>query len=293
MADCPTVCLEEAAARFEREACRGVCDTGRYRARFYTWGNGPTLLFIPGLCDDSLSFLLLISRLSRHFRCIAYDLPEGGTDGARLTHYSHDLLAADVIALLNHLDIGECDSYAACLGSTVGLTALHRHPDRLPRAVLQAGFAHRHITPPEVLLAWFGTHWPGRMRGLPLHEAVQRYIHQPFFASREPNVWDFFISQSGSAAKAAVAHRALLLRRFDIRPRLREIRQPITLVCGDGDTVVDSRYTKVLMKGLPNARRVELRNCGHLPMFTHPEVLSEVVRQALLRQVAERCLPNP
>jgi pimeloyl-ACP methyl ester carboxylesterase len=285
-ADFPTVSLEEAAARFQREARRGVCDTGRYRARYYTWGDGPPLLFIPGLCDDSLSFLLLISLLSRDFRCIAYDLPEGGVDGARLGKYSHEHLAADVIALLDHLDIGECDLYAACLGSTIGLTALHRYPDRLPRAVLQAGFAYRYITPPEVLLAWFGTHWPGRMHGLPLHEATQRYIHCPFFAGRAPNIWEFFLSRSGAAAKSAVAHRALLLRRFDIRPHLPGIRQPITLVCGDSDTVVDSRYTEALMKGLPNARRVDLRNCGHLPMFTHPEVLAEVVRQALPQAMA-------
>src|SRR5947209_5960452 len=152
------LCLEEVVARFGREAEPGVCDTGRYRARFYAWGNGPPLLCIPGLCDDALSFLLPVSLLSRHFRCIAYDLPEGGADGARLSRYGHDHLAADVLALLDHLGVGECDLFAACLGSTIGLTALHRYPDRLPRAVLQAGFAYRYLTPPEVLLAWFGTH---------------------------------------------------------------------------------------------------------------------------------------
>jgi pimeloyl-ACP methyl ester carboxylesterase len=276
-----TVCLEEAATRFHEEAHSGVCETGRYRARYFTWGEGPPLLFIPGLCDDALSFLLPISHLSTHFRCIAYDLPEGGEDGACLKLYDHAKLAADVVALMDYLGIGSCDLYAACLGSTIGLTALHRYPDRLPRAVLQAGFAYRYLTPPEVLLAWFATHWQGRMRSLPFHEAAQRYIHFPFFSSRVPNVWEYFLARSGSARKAAVAHRALLLCRFDMRPLLPSIRQPITLVCGDGDTVVDGQYTDVLMKGLPNVRRVDLQNCGHLPMFTHPEVLAGVVRQAL------------
>src|SRR5437879_10993292 len=90
-----SVCLDEAAARFQREAETGVCDTGRYRARYYSWGSGRPLLFIPGLCDDALSFLLPISLLSRHFRCIAYDLPEGGEDGARLGWYRYGDLAAD------------------------------------------------------------------------------------------------------------------------------------------------------------------------------------------------------
>jgi pimeloyl-ACP methyl ester carboxylesterase len=199
-----------------------------------------------------------------------------------LGRYRYDELTADVIALMDHLGVGECDLYAACLGSTIGLTALHRYPDRLPRAVLQAGFAYRHLTPAEVLLAWFGTHWPGPMSGLPLHEATQKYIHYPFFMGRAPDRWPFFLARCGSARKAAVAHRALWLRRFDIRERLPEIRQPITLVCGDGDTVVGNQYTEVLQKTLPNARRVDLQKCGHLPMFTHPELLAEVIRQALL-----------
>src|SRR5438876_700522 len=35
--------------RFAREATQGVCDTGHYRCRYFTWGEGPPLLFVPGL----------------------------------------------------------------------------------------------------------------------------------------------------------------------------------------------------------------------------------------------------
>ena len=69
---------------FFREAERGVCDTGRYRCSYYSWGRGPALVFIPGLCDDQLSFILPIARLKKHFRCIAYNLPSGQGDGAGL-----------------------------------------------------------------------------------------------------------------------------------------------------------------------------------------------------------------
>src|SRR5262249_13779581 len=45
--------LSEALERYRREAVHGVCDTGRYRCPYYTWGEGPTLLLVPGLADDS------------------------------------------------------------------------------------------------------------------------------------------------------------------------------------------------------------------------------------------------
>ena len=77
---------------------------------------------------------------------------------------------------------------------------------------------------------------------------------------------------------AAVAHGALLLHRLDLRPILAGIRQPVLLVCGDGDPLVSRSCEEDLLTGLPNVRRVELCRCGHNPLFTHPEVLAEVVR---------------
>jgi hypothetical protein len=38
---------------------------------------------------------------------------------------------------------------------------------------------------------------------------------------------------------------------------------------------------EVLLGGLPNVGRVVLEGCGHLPAYTHPEVLAEVTRQFL------------
>src|SRR4051812_41971096 len=83
------ITLAEARARFEREAVRGTCDTGRYRMPYYSWGAGPPLVFIHGASDSSHSYVLPIAYLSSHFRCVAYDLPAGGPDGARLRSYRH------------------------------------------------------------------------------------------------------------------------------------------------------------------------------------------------------------
>src|SRR5258708_29503626 len=88
-AQLPTITLAEAQARFQREVVRGACDTGRYRCPYYVWGSGPPLVMIPGLADDSLSFILVSALLAPHFRCIAYDLPTGSGDGAKLRRITH------------------------------------------------------------------------------------------------------------------------------------------------------------------------------------------------------------
>ena len=138
--------------RFETEAEHGVCDTGRYRCRYAVWGQGPPLLFIHGLSDRARSFALVYASLSRHFRCIAYDLPTGKGDGARLHRYTHADLAADVFALLDHLNLPRSYVLGSSFGATIALAALHACPERLPRAVLQGGFAHRPLAAAELFV---------------------------------------------------------------------------------------------------------------------------------------------
>jgi len=268
--------------RFEREAIQGTCDTGRYRCPYYTWGDGPPLLFIHGLSDDARSCTLAISLLSRHFRCIAYDLPKGRDDGARLGRYRHADLVADLFALLDYLGERQAYLFASSFGATIALAALRQQPERLPRAILQGGFAHRPLAPAEILLARLARWWPGPMRWLPLRRRMLHYSHHGPFAGREPAVWEFFLQRCGSPPMAAVARRAVLLHQLDLRSTLAAIRQPVLLLCGEADPLVDRKCEEVLLRGLPNVVRVELENCGHLPFYSHPETLAEVTCRFLL-----------
>jgi pimeloyl-ACP methyl ester carboxylesterase len=62
---------------------------------------------------------------------------------------------------------------------------------------------------------------------------------------------------------------------------LPEVRQPVLLVCGDRDVVTPLWMQDELLAGLPNVGRVVVEGCGHVPGYSHPEVLAEVVRQFL------------
>jgi pimeloyl-ACP methyl ester carboxylesterase len=89
------------------------------------------------------------------------------------------------------------------------------------------------------------------------------------------------IDNTGRTPIKAFAHQLLLLDRVDLRPLLAEIRQPVLMICGDCDPVVGPAEEHVLFNGLPNVGRVVLEGCGHMPPYTHPEVLAEVTRQFL------------
>jgi pimeloyl-ACP methyl ester carboxylesterase len=272
-------------ARFHREAVRGVCDTGRYRMPYFVWGSGPPLVFVHGLGDCHEGFLQPISLLSRHFRCIAYNQPLGTTghhgDGACVNRYRHADLVEDLFALLDHVAAPRTYIYGSSFGSVIVLTALARQPERFARAILQGGLACRPLRRIEYLLAHIGRFLPGRVKDLPGRTIVLREIFSRYFVGREPECWDHFCDCTGRTTASAMARFALLLHRIDLRRLLPRIRQPLLLVCGDADVVVGPEFQDVLQQGLPNAGRLIIPSCGHIPSYTHPEILAEVIRQFL------------
>jgi pimeloyl-ACP methyl ester carboxylesterase len=248
---------------------------------YYIWGEGPPLVFVHGVADSSHSFLLPISRLSASFRCIAYDLPSGRGDRARIRGWTHDHLVHDVLALLDHLGIRQTYMFGSSFGSTIVLTAMASESARIPRAVLQGALAHRPLSSRERWIARTAQFVPGTMGIFRGRERVLRKINGAEFVGRPEEVWRYFVDRTAVIPIAVLARQALVLDRLDVRPLLPQVRQPVLLVCGDRDTVVPARYQEVLLGGLPNAGRVTLRGCGHVPSYTHPEALSEVVRQFL------------
>jgi pimeloyl-ACP methyl ester carboxylesterase len=273
--------IAETLRRFEREASRGVCDTGRYRCPYYVWGEGPPLVCIHGLGDTCRSFLPPIASLSAHFRCIAFDLPTGRGDRARLWEYRHADLVSDLFALLDHLELKQSYVLGSSFGATIALAAARLRPRRLPRLILQGGFARRPLFPAELLLARVSRYLPGDMRHLPLRERILERSHSQPFAGRPPEMWQTFLDWTGATPIAAAAWQALILHRVDIRGILPDIRQPVLLICGDRDPLIHGAHEEVLLNGLPNAARMVIPGAGHMPSYSHPEMVALIVRDFL------------
>jgi pimeloyl-ACP methyl ester carboxylesterase len=271
----------DALRRFDREGTRGVCNTGRYQMPYLEWGEGPPLVFVHGLGDTNRSFVAPMALLSPHFRCIAYDLPSGRGDRARLGKYRHDVLVNDLFALLDHLELKQSYCFGSSFGSTIVLAAARRQPHRLPRLVLQGGFAHRPLARAELLLARLTCYLPGSMRHLPYRQRILERAHREPFTTRPPAAWQTFLEWTGETPIAAAARQALVLNRVDLRPILPEIRQPVLLVCGDRDPLIGAAQEEVLLQGLPNAGRVVIPGCGHVASYTHPEAVASITRDFL------------
>ncbi|MBI2807540.1 MAG: alpha/beta hydrolase [Planctomycetes bacterium] len=273
--------LHECLDLWQREARPGVVDTGRYRCRFVVWGQGPTLVLVPGMAMDAVGFVMLMARLRQQFRCVSFDFPGGAGDGAHLMTYRLADYVADLFALLDHLSIQSCHLLASSFGTPIALAAMHRHPGRFRRAILQGAFARQPLSGAEVLAASFARFVPGRLGSLPFVERVLLHNAGAEFQAREPEVWRFFVDHNLRVPLRVFAARALLLDALDLRSILPTLALPVLLVNGDRDRLLAKDRVEEMKQGLPCAAHGEIEACGHFPQLTHPEVLAEIVHQYL------------
>jgi pimeloyl-ACP methyl ester carboxylesterase len=274
--------LHAALPAFPAGATRGVLDTGRYRMRYFAWGSGPPVVFVHGMADAAAAFVMVMHRLVRRFTCVAYELPDGTTDGSALARYTLADHTADLVALLDHLKLPAAAVVGSSFGSLVALSALATHPDRFTHGVLQNGFARRPLNRAQRVLARSARFWPGWFADWPaIHRRVMWYLERPTLAALPPAVAELFLAHAGRTPIRAAALRALAIDRADLRASLPSIRRPVLLLTGGADRLVPRSCWDVLESGLPDLRRVEFADCGHYPQYTHPGAMAEAIADFL------------
>ena len=271
----------DALAAFERFAAHATFHTGRYRMRFATWGEGPPLVIIHGLSDAVRGFAPVMHRLAAHFTCVAYELPNGLDDDAKLASYRHRDYAADLFALLDHLKLERVAVLGSSFGTTVALAALAAAPHRFTRGVLKGGFACRPLKWYERLGARQGRFWQGRLCELPFREFAMRRADPATWDGCSPLSRELFLRCNGLTPIRAACRRAITLDKLDLRPLLPTIRSPVLLIGGDRDRIVPHGREAELAAALPDVRRVEFAACGHYPQYTHPGATAAAVAEGL------------
>jgi pimeloyl-ACP methyl ester carboxylesterase len=244
-----------------------------------TLGTGRPIYFLNGLVGTSDLFCLMVWLLRDEFRCVVLDYPTRTVGSRRLL--TNETLASGLFAAADRHGDPSFSMFATSFGSLVALTALASRPDRIDRAIFQAGFAHRRLSALERLLTQFGRHIPGTLASVPFVETFQQANHQRYFPPFDSSRWGFFIGNvSGTAIRDAAA-RAKILASFDHRSRLADIRQPVLLIRSEHEGLVSAACNDSLQSGLPNATTEVLHSTGPLAHLTHPHRLAKLMKAFL------------
>jgi non-heme chloroperoxidase len=222
----------------------------------------PAIVLLHGYSDSWPSYRPLMTALSAGHRVIALSMRGHGESSKPESGYSISAFAADVIAAMDVLGIGEATVVGHSMGSLIAARVAMMHPERVTRLVLIGAFAT--LNGNAVVEAF----WRDEVAHLsdPVDPDFARSFQMASLAGPvDPRLIDGAVAESlrlpASVWKGVL--RALLDDNHT--NRLREIRVPALIIWGDRDVFSDRAEQERLAHEIPDARLVIHAGVGHAP----------------------------
>jgi 3-oxoadipate enol-lactonase len=214
-----------------------------------------------------------IPELAREFRVIAYDLRGSGRSEVTPGPYTIELLADDLHALVDALELGQVALMAHSMGGSIALAYAARHvhdvralvgigaPAEFPEQA-RAGLAARADTVEAEGMA-------------AVAETVAANGVSPTFREQHPEEFRELVAMLAANDPRGYAAQCRALVGLDLAARLGQISAPVLLVSGDRDGVSPPAATERNAAALPDGRFTIVEDCGHILTREKPEALAQ------------------
>lgn len=238
----------------------------------------PAVVFSHGFLMDGSMFDTNIESLSHDFRCVVWDQRGFGKTGEVGDPFSFWDSARDLLALLDHLEIGSAALVGMSQGGFLSMRAALLEPDRVRALVLIS--TRSAVDAPHVIESFSQLKAVWSKDGPePLAKDLSALlIGTRFDSSSWINAWR-------KMSRTGIDHPAdALMQRDDLTPRLGSVTCPAIVFHGNQDRAIDIEHGRELAARLPNAKGfVTIDGAGHAPNLTHPQFVNGPLRDFLLR----------
>lgn len=265
-----------------------------YRRAFRRHGEGPALLLVHGIGDDSSTWVPLLDDLARDHTVIAPDLlGHGGSDKPR-GDYSVAAYANAMRDLLAVLDVDSATLVGHSLGGGVAMQFAYQYPEKTERIVLVgAGGVSQAVTPALRAASLPGAHLVLSMLGLPGMRVQTEAVMWLFKAldtglGRDAedlvHIMDALPDTTSRAAflrtlRAVVDWRGQVVTMLD-RCYL-TAGMPTLLLWGADDMIVPVEHGRMAHAAMPGSRLEVFERAGHFPHHSDPARFLRVLREFL------------
>ena len=228
---------------------------------YATFGQGQPVVLLHGGLSSSDYWGNLVPVLMRHqFRVIVADSRGHGRSTRSQQPYSYDLMASDVLGLMDYLKLERVDLVGWSDGGIIGIDIAISHPERLHRM-----FVFGANTDPSGLIESFDR--------TPVFAAfIKRSGDEYRKLSRTPDEYNAFLDQIG--------HMWATQPHFT-DDQLRRISVPTTIADGQYDEGIKQSHDVYMAGMIPTARLVILPNVSHFAMLQNPAAFNAAVLSAL------------
>lgn len=231
-----------------------VNDIQMYYAEF---GKGrPVILLHGGLSNSSYWGNLVPALTSHGFRVIVADSRGHGRSTRSAQPYSYDLMASDVLALLDYLKIQKADLVGWSDGGIIGLDIAIHHPERLNRVYAYGANSDLSGLKPDF------------DKNPTFAAFIERAGTEYRKLSKTPDQYDSFLQQISQMWATQPDFTAEQLGGIKVR---------VAIADGEYDEGIKREHTEYLARTIPGAELHILPNVSHFGMLQNPKEFNDSV----------------
>jgi pimeloyl-ACP methyl ester carboxylesterase len=209
--------------------------TGRYaevngiNLYYETMGTGRPLILLHGGLGSGEMFGPVRPALAEHHQVIVPDLQGHGRTADIDRPIDIRLMADDIAALIDHLELDKPDLVGYSLGGGVALQTAVKYPDKVRRLVVASAHIWRDAIPPEMLAqqAQVNAGAAEAIKDTPMYRLYQQVAPRPEDFPR-------LLDKMGES----------MAQDFDFTEEVRSLQVPTLIVAADADMAPPSHYVE-------------------------------------------------
>lgn len=254
-------------------------------------GEGEPLLLLPGLGTNRTYYGSAEPILRKKFQTILVD-PRGlGKSTDPDADFIVESMAPDYAALLEHLNIKSAHIVGSSHGGCMAMTFADQFPEKIKSLILIGAFSEL-----DRALAMNFALRIKIVEKCGLGEEISDHISLWIFSRQfiEGERGDKALQSILAAIKSNTPKQYMALCRSILHwgrklpgqenealftEKLPSLRCPTLVISGDSDHMIPASFSKLVASRIPNAKYVEMAECGHIPVLEKPDAVCHHIEE--------------
>jgi len=253
---CVAACQPPETSVESSEPVSGMAPANDVELYYQIHGEGTPLILLHGGLGHSGHWTNQLPVLSEHYKVITVDSRGHGRSSMTERQISFALMASDVVALMDHLEIERAHIVGWSDGGNIGLYLAIHHPERLIKVVASgANYSpsgvRSDVGENQKFLSYIG-------------DAIEDYQ----ILSPEPANWDAFFGNIGQMWASEPD--------FTVE-QLGSVAVPVLLLDGESDEAIYTEHTIEMASLIPTAKLTFIPGTGHFGMWEKPAEINGAI----------------
>ncbi len=244
---------------------------------YHDEGQGEPLLLIHGFPFSSAMYQPQRAALSPHMRVIAPDLRGMGQSDVTPGEYSMSDYADDLVALLDHLGVGQAVVGGMSMGGYILFTLLRRHPERVKGIILidtkPAADNDEQKANRRKMVEQARTQGSAAIAEAMLPTLLAEQTHH-----QQPELVQFVREMIvATPVDGIVGALEAMAARRDSTDMLTKISVPALIIVGSEDTLTPPSTAEEMHRAIPNSQLVVIDGAAHAANLERPDEVNQAI----------------